>query len=120
MDNRIAGATPLSANAGSAAMRNNTDSASNTQVSSVPAENNLVKSSTDQEINMQQLEKAIRAVQGPEKTLQFSIHKETHAIMVKVFDKQTGDLLREIPPEKLLDAAANMMELNGLIFDEKA
>lgn len=69
---------------------------------------------------IQQLEKAIRAVQGPEKTFKISIHEQTHAIMVKVFDKQTGDLIREIPPEKLLDVAANMMELSGLIVDEKA
>nr|WP_244280985.1 flagellar protein FlaG [Paenibacillus jilunlii] len=69
---------------------------------------------------IQQLEKAIRAVQGPEKLFKISIHEQTHAIMVKVFDKQTGDLIREIPPEKLLDVAANMMELSGLIVDEKA
>ncbi|MMZ70863.1 flagellar protein FlaG [compost metagenome] len=69
---------------------------------------------------IKQLEKAIRAVQGPEKSFEISIHQKTHAIMVKVFDKQTGDLIREIPQEKLLDVAANMMELNGLIVDEKA
>ncbi|WP_246317035.1 flagellar protein FlaG [Paenibacillus agri] len=68
---------------------------------------------------IQQLEKAIRAVQGPEKSFEISIHEQTHAIMVKVFDKQSGDLIREIPPEKLLDVAANMMELSGLIVDEK-
>ncbi|WP_445669648.1 flagellar protein FlaG [Paenibacillus sp. FSL R10-2736] len=69
---------------------------------------------------IQQLEKAIRAVQGPEKSFEISVHEKTHAIMVKIFDKQSGDLIREIPPEKLLDVAANMMELSGLIVDEKA
>ncbi|OBZ08006.1 flagellar biosynthesis protein FlaG [Bacillus sp. FJAT-27264] len=68
---------------------------------------------------IQKLEKAIRAVQGPEKSFEISIHEQTHAIMVKVFDKQSGDLIREIPPEKLLDVAASMMELSGLIVDEK-
>lgn len=65
-------------------------------------------------------EKTIRAIQGPEKSFEISIHKETHAIMVKVMDKSTGELIREIPKEKLLDVAANIMELNGLFFDEKA
>ncbi|MBT2291621.1 flagellar protein FlaG [Paenibacillus albidus] len=73
----------------------------------------------EKEQMIQQLEKAIRAVQGPEKTFEISIHEQTHAIMVKVFDKQSGDLIREIPPEKLLDVAASMMELSGLIVDEK-
>lgn len=40
--------------------------------------------------------------------------------MIKVFDKQTGDLIREVPREKLLDVAANFMEMNGLIIDKKA
>lgn len=69
---------------------------------------------------IQQLEKTIRAVQGPEKSFEISVHEKTHAIMIKIFDKQSGDLIREIPPEKLLDVAANMMELSGLIVDEKA
>lgn len=68
---------------------------------------------------IKQLENIIRAVQGPEKAFEISVHKDTNVIMVKVFDKNTGDLIREIPSEKLLDVAANMMELNGLLFDEK-
>lgn len=73
----------------------------------------------EQEKGVQQLEKAIRAVQGPEKSFEISVHEETHTIMVKVFNKQTGDLIREIPQEKLLDMVANMMELNGLIVDKR-
>lgn len=68
----------------------------------------------------QQLEKVIRAMQGPEKTFEFSIHEETHTIMVKVLNKQTGELIREIPQEKLLDVAASLMELTGIIIDKKA
>ncbi|WP_438348849.1 flagellar protein FlaG [Paenibacillus sp. FA6] len=68
---------------------------------------------------IQQLENVIRAVQGPEKSFEISVHKETNAIMVKVFDKRTGDLIREIPSEKILDVAADMMKLNGLIFDKR-
>lgn len=78
---------------------------------------NEIAASNEQTIK--QLEKAIRAIQGPEKTFEISVHEQTHAIMVKVFNKQTGDLIREIPPEKLLDVAASIMELNGLIVDEK-
>jgi flagellar protein FlaG len=80
----------------------------------------LAQSIQDTDQIVQQLEKAIRAVQGPQKTFEISIHKETQAIMVKVRDRDTGELIREIPKEKLLDVAANLMELNGLIFDEKA
>jgi flagellar protein FlaG len=47
------------------------------------------------------------------------VHKETKAIMVKVLNKDTGELIREIPPEKTLDIVANMMEIAGIIIDEK-
>ncbi|MCM3128289.1 flagellar protein FlaG [Paenibacillus provencensis] len=76
--------------------------------------------SKEQKIEIEQLEKAIRAIQGPEKKFEFSVHKETSTIMVKVFDKSTGDLIREIPREKLLDIAARMIDINGLLIDEKA
>jgi flagellar protein FlaG len=39
--------------------------------------------------------------------------------MVKVVDSETGEVIREIPPEKLLDMFANMLELAGLIIDER-
>ncbi|MEK3772574.1 flagellar protein FlaG [Paenibacillus sp. FSL R5-0887] len=79
----------------------------------------IATQSVEKQQIIQQLEKAIRAVQGPEKTFEISIHEQTHAIMVKVFDKQSGDLIREIPSEKLLDVAANLMELSGIIVDER-
>ncbi|SDW83757.1 flagellar protein FlaG [Paenibacillus sp. PDC88] len=76
--------------------------------------------SREEEIAVQELEKSIRAIQGTEKTIQFSIHEQTNAIMIKVVDKTTGEVIREIPREKLLDVTARMMEINGLIIDKRA
>ena len=39
--------------------------------------------------------------------------------MVKVLNKENGELIREIPPEKTLDLVANMMEIAGILIDEK-
>ncbi|MGF9699797.1 flagellar protein FlaG [Paenibacillus sp. MABNR03] len=68
---------------------------------------------------VEELKKAIEAIQGPQKSLEFSVHEETHSIMIKVTNRETGELIREVPPEKLLDVAAKMMELAGLIVDKK-
>lgn len=65
------------------------------------------------------IEKAVKALQGPSTTLEVSIHEKTHSIMVKVLNKDTGELIREVPPEKTLDLVAKMMELAGIIIDEK-
>ncbi|KAF6634852.1 flagellar protein FlaG [Paenibacillus sp. EKM208P] len=66
-----------------------------------------------------ELQKAIDAIQGPQKTFEISVHEKTHAIMIKVMNKETGDLIREVPPEKILDIAARMMEIAGIIIDKK-
>ncbi|TKH33160.1 flagellar biosynthesis protein FlaG [Paenibacillus polymyxa] len=73
----------------------------------------------DKDKIFEELKKAIDAIQGPQKALEFSVHKDTHAVMIKVMNKETGELIREVPPEKMLDVAAKMMELAGLIVDKK-
>lgn len=65
------------------------------------------------------IEKANQKVLGPQKEFEFAIHKETKQIMVKVIDKSTKEVIREIPPEKILDAVAHMCEIAGIFMDEK-
>lgn len=49
----------------------------------------------------------------------FSVHKSTGRIMVKIINTRTGQVLREIPPEKLVDLASSMERMLGLVVDEK-
>lgn len=65
------------------------------------------------------IERAVKSLQGPQTTLEISIHEKTHDIMVKVMNKDTGELIREVPPEKTLDLVAKMMEIAGILVDEK-
>lgn len=65
------------------------------------------------------LDRALQALQGPNTMFEVSMHKETHTIMVKVLNKETGELIREVPPEKTLDLVANMMQIAGIIIDER-
>ena len=51
--------------------------------------------------------------------LRFSIHKQTKQIMVKIIDSSTQEVIKELPPEKLLDMVASMMERAGLIVDKR-
>ncbi|GGN93225.1 flagellar protein FlaG [Saccharibacillus kuerlensis] len=71
------------------------------------------------EQTIQELKKAINAIQGPQKSLEISVHEKTNAIMIKVMNKETGDIIREIPSEKILDVVAKMMEFTGIIVDKK-
>ncbi|HHV38891.1 MAG TPA: flagellar protein FlaG [Tepidimicrobium sp.] len=50
---------------------------------------------------------------------EFSIHEKTKHIMVKIIDITTDEIIREIPPEKILDIVAGLWELSGLLVDER-
>lgn len=65
------------------------------------------------------IEKANKAFLGADKYLQFSIHEGTKQIMVKIMDKETDEVVKELPPEKILDMVAKMWELAGIIVDRK-
>lgn len=54
-----------------------------------------------------------------EKRLQFSIHEKSHRVMVKVIDQETGDVLSEIPPKKVLDMLSSLTDMIGLFMDKK-
>lgn len=65
------------------------------------------------------IERAIKAIQGPYTSLEFSVHEKTKQIMVKVLDKESGNVIREIPPEKNLDLVAKIWEMAGILVDER-
>ena len=51
--------------------------------------------------------------------LQFSVHESTGRTMVRVVNKDTGNMIREIPPKEILDLAAKLDEMIGILFDKK-
>lgn len=49
----------------------------------------------------------------------YSYHKETNRVSIKVFDADTDEVIREIPPEKSLDMLQKMWEMAGILVDER-
>ena len=50
---------------------------------------------------------------------EYSYHEKTKRVSIKVFDDETGEMIREIPPEKSLDMLQKMWEMAGILVDEK-
>ncbi len=50
---------------------------------------------------------------------EYSYHKETNRVSIKVIDSDTDEVVREIPPEKSLDMLQKMWEMAGILVDEK-
>ncbi len=78
-----------------------------------------VKMSVGEEQLIKAIDRAIKALEGPSTTFEMKVHEQTKAVTVKVLNKETGELIREIPPEKTLDLVAKMMEFAGILVDEK-
>lgn len=66
------------------------------------------------------LDAANRVIFGDETRFKFKVHEQTGTIMIKIIDNQTNEVLREIPPEKILNVIAGIRELAGIIVDKKA
>ncbi|NLL73637.1 MAG: flagellar protein FlaG [Clostridiales bacterium] len=50
---------------------------------------------------------------------EFGYHEGTNRVTIKVLDKDTSEVLREIPPEKTLEMIQKMWELAGILIDER-
>ena len=52
-------------------------------------------------------------------SLGFSIHEELHhQVVVKIKNRETNELIKQIPAEELLEIKQKMIEFTGLIFDQ--
>ncbi|RED83991.1 flagellar protein FlaG [Cohnella phaseoli] len=78
-----------------------------------------VKLSVGEEQLIRAIDRAIKSLEGPETRFEMKVHDATNVVTIKVFNKETGELIREIPPEKSLDLVVKMKEIAGILVDEK-
>lgn len=50
---------------------------------------------------------------------EFAYNKEAKRITIKVFDAQTKEVIREIPPEKTIEMIERLYDMEGILVDEK-
>lgn len=49
----------------------------------------------------------------------FGIHEGTNRVTIKIVDKATKEIIKELPPEKTLDMIAKVWEMAGILVDER-
>jgi len=69
-------------------------------------------------------EKIKKAVEELNKNLNnveavFGMHEQTNRVTIKIVDKETKEVVKEVPAEKTLDMIAKAWELAGLLVDER-
>lgn len=56
----------------------------------------------------------------PTKTrCEFSYHEEVNRVSIKIRDRETDEIIREIPPEESIKVLEKIYEIAGLLVDEK-
>jgi Uncharacterized flagellar protein FlaG len=81
------------------------------------------KNKENKEIDKKELDKALKKINNflkDEHThAEYSVHKDLNAIMIKIVDEDTKEVILEVPPKKILDMVASMCKQVGLL-DKKA
>lgn len=65
------------------------------------------------------LDKINNTVRIFNRSIHFSKHEESGRLWVRVIDTETKKVVREIPPEEILEIVARLEEMVGLLVDER-
>ena len=75
----------------------------------------------DREASQDQLRKAVEDLNKKmsNSEVAFGFHEGTNRVMIRIVDKETKEIIKELPPEKTLDLIAKAWELAGNMVDER-
>lgn len=79
----------------------------------------LQKEERNAEEIMKDLDAVNKQLRIMNRSIQFSIDERSHDIVVRVVDRESGEVIREVPPESLMKLRERMAEISGLLVEEK-
>lgn len=84
-------------------------------------QSNNGEQSQDQQAYHEKIRKAVETLNKkmPNSEAVFGIHEDTNRVTIKIMDKSTKEVIKELPPEKTLDMIARVWEMAGILIDER-
>lgn len=80
-------------------------------------------SSAREEVPREEVEKSAeklnRLMGLIEKKMKFEVHEKSNRVMVKIIDEESGEVISEIPPKKILDIMTSLQEIVGIFVDKR-
>lgn len=75
----------------------------------------------NQQVSNEQLKKAVEKLNKSMANSEaiFGFHEGTQRVTIKIVDKETKEVIKELPPEKTLDMIAKVWEMAGILVDER-
>ena len=124
---------PANTSADSAELRASVDSAAPvlediaivdnaTQTGNADNSQNSDSNQENTQVSKEQMKKAVEKINSAQmenSEAVFGIHEETNRVTIKIVDKKTKEVIKELPPEKTLDMIAKVWEMAGLFVNEK-
>lgn len=90
------------------------------RIQSQTAEDRLSSAAVDLDRLESSAEAFNKVAEAMDRTLDFTVHRKSDTVVVKVMNKQTDEVIREVPAEDFLNFVDRMHDFLGLMFDEKA
>ena len=59
-------------------------------------------------------------LRGTTSRLEFEIDPDLHKVVIKILNGESGEIIRQIPAQEILDLAKNLDEPKGLLVRERA
>ena len=77
--------------------------------------------SNQQQANNEKIRKAVEQLNKNMSHAEagFGFHDATNRVTIKIIDKDTKEVIKELPPERTLDMIAKVWEMAGILVDEK-
>ncbi len=95
----------------------------NSVIDQATVQANLRKKQQDIAVNRVEVETVVTKmndfIEPLQTNLKFVLHDELNEYYVTIVNPDTNEVIREIPPKKMLDMYAAMAELMGLFIDRK-
>jgi len=75
----------------------------------------------EQQASAEQVRKAVEKLNKKMENSEavFGIHEDTQRVTIKIVDRKTKEVIKELPPEKTLDMIAKVWEMAGILVDER-
>lgn len=75
-------------------------------------------------VSEEQVSKAVETInklfEDKSTYVQYEVYGKMRSITIKILDNRTNEVIKEIPPKKLIDMVDKLCELAGVLVDEKA
>ena len=66
------------------------------------------------------VEKLNKLIRSQRRDVSFSVNEEAHATVIKIIKTETGELIKQFPPDQILAMIARLRKNIGWLVDEKA